>query len=98
MIAADGRHHQDGVRFVSVERAMRHIGDREVLDDLPAFEREVSNAIELVRRLAPPPGPPPPPPPPPPNKEDPPPPSHPPTPPPCRGHRSTPATPQPPTP
>jgi hypothetical protein len=51
MISRDRRHHQDGVGFVGIQRAVGHIGDREVLDHFTAFEREVSLAVELVRWL-----------------------------------------------
>ena len=51
MIAADGRHHQDRVRLLRVQRAVRDVGDREVLDHLPALQREVADPVLLVRRL-----------------------------------------------
>ena len=51
MIAAHRRDHQDRIRFLGVERAMRHIGDGEILDRLAALERKIADAIELMRRL-----------------------------------------------
>jgi hypothetical protein len=51
VIAADGGDHQNGVGFVGVELAVRHIGNGKVLDHLAAFQREVARAVELVRRL-----------------------------------------------
>jgi hypothetical protein len=51
MIARDRRHHQDRVRFLRIERAMGDIGDREILDRLPALELEVAFGKGLVRRL-----------------------------------------------
>ena len=51
MVAAQRRHHQNGVGFLVVELAVGDVGDREILDRLAAFELEVAFAIELVRRL-----------------------------------------------
>jgi hypothetical protein len=51
MVAADGGDHQDRVRLLRVERAVRHVGDREVLDDLSALQREVADLVLLMRRL-----------------------------------------------
>jgi len=51
VIAADGGHHQDGIALVGVELAVRHVGNREILDHLAAFQLEVAHAVKLVRRL-----------------------------------------------
>ena len=51
MIAADRRHHEDRVRFFSVQRSMRDIGDREVLDHIAALQFEIADPIELMWRL-----------------------------------------------
>src|SRR6185437_7977887 len=51
MIAADRRHHQDGVGFLRIQRAVGDVGDREILDRLAAFELEVTFAEGLVWRL-----------------------------------------------
>ena len=45
MIAGDRRHHQDGVGFLGVERAVGDVGDREILDHLAAFQLEVAFAV-----------------------------------------------------
>ncbi|MGA2057966.1 MAG: hypothetical protein ABSG88_22005 [Bradyrhizobium sp.] len=51
VIAADRRHHQDGVGFFLIQCPMRNIGDREILDRLAAFELEIAFVVGLVRRL-----------------------------------------------
>ena len=51
MVAADRRHHEDRVRFFSVQRSMRDIGDREVLDHIAALQFEIADPIELMWRL-----------------------------------------------
>ena len=43
--------HQDGVRPPGVERAVRHVGDGEILDDLAALQGEVAHLVELVGRI-----------------------------------------------
>jgi hypothetical protein len=51
VIAAERRHHQDGVGFLFIQRAVRHVGDRKVCDCLTAFELEVTFVVKLVWRL-----------------------------------------------
>ena len=51
MIAADGGDHQDRVRFLLVELAVRDVGDREVLDDFAGLELEIADLVGLMRRL-----------------------------------------------
>jgi hypothetical protein len=51
MVAAHSRHHQDRVGSAGVERAVRDIGNREVLDRLAALQCEIAFAVELMRRL-----------------------------------------------
>jgi hypothetical protein len=51
MIAADGGDHEDGVRLLRVQGAVRHVGDREVLDRLAALQLEVADFVLLVARL-----------------------------------------------
>ena len=51
MIAGDRRHHQDGVGFLRVQRAVGDVGDRKILDRLAAFELEVAFGERLMRRL-----------------------------------------------
>src|SRR5437588_770443 len=51
MIAADRRDHQDGIRFLFVELAVRDVGDREVLDDFAALKGEIADLVGLMRRL-----------------------------------------------
>jgi hypothetical protein len=46
------RDHQDGVRLLGIERAMRHVGDGEILDDLAALQGEVADLVELMGRIA----------------------------------------------
>jgi hypothetical protein len=45
MIAADRGDHQDRIRLPGVERAMRDVGDGEVLDRLAALDRKIADAI-----------------------------------------------------
>ena len=51
VVAADGGDHQHGVGLLRVQRAVRHVRDGEVLDDLAALERELAEPVLLVRRL-----------------------------------------------
>ena len=51
VIAGYRGHHQDGVGFLGVQRAVGNVGDREILDRLAAFQLEIAFAVELVRRL-----------------------------------------------
>src|SRR5712692_9718049 len=51
VIAADRSHHQDHVGFFRVQRSVCDVGDREILDYLAAFQSEIADAVELVRRL-----------------------------------------------
>jgi hypothetical protein len=51
MVAADRRHHQDRVGFLLVQRAVGDVGDREILDHLAAFQRQVADLVGLVRWL-----------------------------------------------
>jgi len=52
VIPGQRRDHQDGIRLLGVERAVRHVGDGEVLDDLSALQLEVTDLVELVGRIA----------------------------------------------
>jgi hypothetical protein len=51
VVAGNRGHHQDGIGFLGVQRAMGDIGDRKILDRLAAFQFEVPFGVKLVRRL-----------------------------------------------
>src|SRR5258705_405356 len=48
---AGGGRRQERVRLLRVERGVRRVGDREVLDDVGALQREIADPVLLVRRL-----------------------------------------------
>jgi hypothetical protein len=51
MVAADCGDHQDRIRFLRVQRAMRDIGDSEIFDDLAALQIEITDIVKLMRWL-----------------------------------------------
>jgi hypothetical protein len=51
MVAGDRRHHQNGVGFFGIQRAVGDVGDRKILDRLAALQFQVAFAKELMRRL-----------------------------------------------
>ena len=51
MVAADGGHHQHSIGLGGVQRAGGHVSDAEVADHLPAFQRQVADAVSFQARL-----------------------------------------------
>ena len=51
VVAADRSDHQDRVRLLRVQLAVRHIGDGKVLDHIAALELQVAELSDLVGRL-----------------------------------------------